>query len=206
VAKPKRPFCIGLTGSIGMGKTETAKLFARAGIAVYHADEAVHALYAKGGAAVDRIAAVFPEAVVDGSVDRERLGALIASDAAALRKLESLVHPLVRQAQHAFLEKAAQDGAEFAVLDIPLLLETGQQGEMDAVVVASAPQAVQRARVLARSGMTEEKFASMLARQLPDAEKRARADFVIETDKGVEQAYEQVQRVIAALRRRKKGS
>jgi dephospho-CoA kinase len=203
VAKGTRPFRIGLTGSIGMGKTETAKLFRRAGIPVYHADEAVHALYAQGGAAVAPIAAAFPDAVLEGHVDRERLGTIVAGDERAFRQLEARVHPLVGVAPRAFLDKAAREGAEFVVLDIPLLFETGQEGDMDAVVVASAPEAVQRERVLSRPRMTEQMLAAILARQVPDSEKRAKADFVIETDKGLEQAYEQVKRVIAALNERK---
>jgi dephospho-CoA kinase len=201
----KRPFVIGLTGSIGMGKTETAKLFQRAGIPVYHADAVVHGLYDIGGAAVKPIGDSFPGVVENGRVNREKLASIAAGDEAAFKRLESIVHPLVREEQRKFLAEAARQGAEFTVLDIPLLFETGQQDRMDAVVVASAPAAVQRTRVFARPGMSEEKFAVMLARQWSDAEKRAKADFVIETDKGLDHAYEQVKQVIEALRRKQSG-
>jgi dephospho-CoA kinase len=194
------PFIVGLTGSIGMGKSETAKLFRRLGIPVHDADAAVHALYEQGGAAVAPIEYAFPGAVKDGRVDRTSLAAQLGSDQDAFRRLEAIVHPLVRKSEQAFLEAAAARGEELVVLDIPLLLETGSHSRVDAIVVVSADPDVQRARVLARAGMTEEKLDSILARQLPDVEKRAKADFVIETDKGLPQAFDDVKRVVAALR------
>jgi len=197
---PARPYLVGLTGSIGMGKTETAKMFARLGVPVYDADAAVHALYEPGGAAVAPIAAAFPGTVKDGRVDRTALGARVADDAAAFRELEAIVHPLVGAAQRAFLDAEAAKGTALVVLDIPLLFETGGHARVDAVVVVSAPEAVQRARVLARPGMGEEKLAAILARQTPDAEKRGQADFVIETDKGLDHAFRQVSDVVAALK------
>jgi dephospho-CoA kinase len=193
-----RPYVIGLTGSIGMGKTETAKLFAAEGVPVHDADAAIHRLYGQGGAAVERVAAAFPAAVKDGAVDRTVLSAAAATDPQVLARLESLVHPLVRADRDRFL--AEHQDAAVVALDIPLLLETGRENEVDAVVVVSAPSAVQRARVLARPGMNEQKFDALLARQLPDVEKRAKAHFVIVTDKGLDHARDQVRMVLAAIR------
>ena len=190
---------LGLTGSIGMGKSATARLFAEAGARVHDADAAVHALYARGGAAVAPIAEAFPGAVREGAVDRQALGAQVAGDAEALRRLETIVHPLVAAERDAFLARAEAEGAQAAVLDVPLLFEVGQDRTVDAVVVVSAPEAVQRQRVLSRPGMTAERFEAMLARQMPDAEKRARADFVIDTGGGIEDARRQVAAVMAAL-------
>jgi dephospho-CoA kinase len=198
-----RPFRVGLTGSIGMGKSETAKLFARLGLPVFDADAAVHLLYAPAGEGTAAIKPRFPQAVTAaGGVDRSRLADIIASDPAALRALETLVHPLVRKAEDRFVDAAAQRGDDLVILDIPLLFETGRDKTMDAIVVVSAPEAVQRARVLKRPGMTAEKLAAMLERQVPDVDKRARADFVIETDKGLDHALAQVKRVAAELKRR----
>lgn len=199
----KRPYLIGLTGSIGMGKSETAKMFARLGIPVYDADAAVHRLYAKGGAAVPEIAKEFPGCVAEGAVDRAALTREVTANKDAFRRLEQIVHPLVAREQLKFLEEAAEKGAEMIVLDIPLLFETGGEKRMDAVVVVSAPADVQRARVLARPGMSEEKLDHILSRQMPDAEKRARAHFVVETDKGLGHAFEQVKQVVEALHRRR---
>jgi dephospho-CoA kinase len=190
---------VGLTGSIGMGKTTTARLFADEGVPVYDADAAVHALYAKGGAAVATVEALFPGVVVDGAVDRAQLGERVLNDPAALKRLEAAVHPLAAAARAGFFEKAAADRAKVVVLDVPLLFETGGDAQMDAVVVVSAPAEVQRERVLARPGMTAEKFEAILARQMPDAEKRERADFVIDTGRGVEAARDQVRAVLARL-------
>lgn len=190
---------VGLTGSIGMGKSETAKMFARLGIPVYDADAAVHALYDKGGAAVGPIGEVFPEAVVDGRVDRARLSKLVLHDKDALATLERIVHPLVGEAQMNFLREAYEAGAPMVVLDIPLLYETGGETRVDAVIVVSAPEDVQRARVLERPGMTVEKLDQILAKQVPDADKRARAHFVVETDKGLDHAFEQVKRIVDDL-------
>ncbi len=172
---------IGLTGSIGMGKSTVAKMFAELGAAAWSADAAVHELYAKGGAAVDAVEARFPGVAPDGSVDRARLSAEVIDNPAALADLEALVHPLVAQHRFYAMAKAKNAGAPAIVLDIPLLFETGAEGGFDAVVVVSAPADIQRARVLARPGMTDEKFEAILAKQTPDADKRARADFVIDT-------------------------
>ncbi len=189
---------LGLTGSIGMGKTTTAGLFAEAGAPVYDADAAVHALYAAGGAAVAEVERLFPGVVgADGAVDRARLFARVVSDPEALRRLEAVVHPLV--AAHRARAFGDLRDAPVIVLDVPLLFETGGDAEVDAVAVASAPAAMQRARVLARPGMTAERLDALLARQSPDAEKRARADFVIETGEGIEPARRQVAAVLATL-------
>jgi dephospho-CoA kinase len=182
-----------------MGKTETAKMFAQLGVPVYDADAAVHRLYQTGGAAVAKIAEAFPDCVTDDQVDRARLGAHVTGHPDRFRALETIVHPLVAREQQQFLNEAAEAGAEMVVLDIPLLFETGGHARMDAVVVVSAPEDVQRARVLARTGMTEDKLKGILAKQMPDADKRAQAHFVIETDKGLEHAFEQVKSVVQAL-------
>jgi len=191
---------LGLTGSIGMGKTETAKLFRRLGLAVFDADAAVHRLYGPGGAAVGLIEEAFPGTTVDGAVDRERLSAAVLSDRSAIARLEAIVHPLVREEEETFLAEAAAAGSDIVVLDIPLLFETGGQGRVEKVVVVSAPSDVQRRRVLERPGMTEAKLDAILAKQVPDQEKRARADFIINTDKGLEDAFEQVRAVVDSLR------
>ncbi len=191
---------VGLTGSIGMGKSETAKMFAKLGIPVYDADAAVHAIYEKGGAAVEPLRAEFPDAIVDDAVDRAKLSKLVLDDKEALKKLEGIVHPLVGATQMQFLKDASTAKAPMAVLDVPLLYETGGETRVDAVVVVSAPAEIQRARVLERPGMTEEKFEQILAKQVPDAEKRAKADFVVETDKGLEHAFEQVRRITEDLK------
>ena len=192
---------VGLTGSIAMGKSETAQMFARLGYPVFDADAAVHRLYDTGGAAVPLIDRAFPGSVVDGKVDRSRLGEQVTGDPDALARLEALVHPLVRREQDAFLDEARKTSHAFAVLDIPLLFETGRDHDVDVVVVASAPEDVQKTRVLARPGMTEEKFAAILARQLPDSEKRRRADFVVDTSRGFDAAFEQVCAIADQLKR-----
>ncbi len=194
-------FRVGLTGSIGMGKSETAKLFARLGLPVFDADATVHALYEPGGGGAAAIARRFPDAVTGDGVDRARLAKIVAANASALRELEALVHPLVREAEDRFIDDARARNEELVILDIPLLFETGRDKTMDAIVVVSAPEAVQRERVLKRTGMTPEKLEAILARQVPDAKKRAQADFVIETDKGLDHALAQVKRVAAELRR-----
>lgn len=188
---------VGLTGSIGMGKSTTAAMFADAGIPVHDADATVHRLYA--GRAAPLVEAAFPGTVVDGGVDRNRLSAAVVGKADAMKRLEAIVHPLVREEEQAFLVSARSAGAPFAILDIPLLFETGGDRRVDAIIVVSADAALQRERVLARPGMTEEKFEAILARQVPDAEKRARADFVIDTGQGLDHARAQVADVIAAL-------
>lgn len=190
---------LGLTGSIGMGKSTTAQLFADEGVPVYDADEAVHALYAPGGAAAEPIGAAFAGVIQDGRVDREALSARVLHDAEALKRLEGIVHPLARAAQARFLAEAEAKGAEIAVMDVPLLFETGGDHLVDAVIVVTAPASVQRARVLARPGMTPIKLEHILARQLPDSEKRARADFVINTGLGLEDARQQVRAVLATI-------
>lgn len=193
---------LGLTGSIGMGKSTTAALFAEAGCAVWDADAAVHRLYAPGGAAVAPLKQAFPLAVRDGAVSRPALKRIIADDPAALKRIERIVHPLVAEDRHAFLDAAE---ADIVVLDIPLLFETGAEQAMDAVVCVSAPPEIQRARVLERGTMTAAQFDTILAKQLPDAEKRARADYVIITDT-LDHARQQVQAVIADIRTRQKGN
>ncbi|GGE07009.1 dephospho-CoA kinase [Aureimonas endophytica] len=189
---------LGLTGSIGMGKSTTAALFEAAGVPVHSADAAVHRLY--DGPLAPAIEAAFPGTVRDGRVDRERLGQRVLGDAPAIAALEAIVHPAVRREEEAFLAKARAEGAPLAVLDIPLLFETGGEGRCDKVLVVTAPAPVQRARVLARPGMSEAKFAAILARQVPDAEKRRRADFVLDTSEGLEAARRTVAELIARLR------
>jgi dephospho-CoA kinase len=191
-------FVIGLTGSIGMGKTTTGRLFADAGVPVHDADAAVHRLYQ--GEAASAIEAAFPGTTREGKVDRTILGQRVAGDPPALRILEAIVHPLVRDEEKQFLKYAKASGAKVAVLDIPLLFETGGENRVDAVVVVSAPAKVQRARVLER-GMGPERFEALLARQMPDSEKRRRADFVVDTSKGIEPAREQVRAILAAVAR-----
>ncbi|GAK43712.1 dephospho-CoA kinase [Tepidicaulis marinus] len=193
---------IGLTGSIGMGKSETAKMFARLGVPVYDADAAVHELYAPGGAAVAPLEEAFPGTVKDGMVDREELSKRVLGKPDELKKLEAIVHPLVGEAQRAFLQKAMAEDQPMVLLDIPLLFETGGRERVDVIVVVSAPYDVQHERVLARPGMTAEKFDAIHAKQVPDAEKRAGADFIVETDKGLEHAFEQVKEIVNKLQGR----
>lgn len=198
-----QPLLIGLTGSIGMGKTETAKMFAKLGVPVYDADAAVHRLYEAGGAAVPEIARLFPDSVKDGRVDRAELTKHVTADKESFAALERIVHPLVAREQQAFLDKAREQGAGMVVLDIPLLFEKGGYTRVDAIVVVSAPPEIQRARVLARPGMTVDKLDHILSRQMPDAEKRAKAHFVVETDKGLEHAFEQVKAIVDELKKRR---
>ncbi len=188
---------IGLTGSIGMGKSTTAKMFAEAGVPVHDSDEAVHRLYL--GAAVPLVEAAFPGVTVDGRIDRNLLGQRVIGNSEAIRKLETIVHPLVRADADAFLARNRATGAKLAVLDIPLLFETGGRDRVDKVVVVSAPADIQRKRVLARPGMTPEKFEAILARQVPDTEKRRLADFVVDTGAGMEAARRSVEQIIQAL-------
>ena len=191
---------IGLTGSIGMGKSTTAAMFREAGVPVYDADAAVHDLYDKGGAAVGPVGEAFPGAVRDGRVDREALRQVVLGDPEALKRLNAIVHPLVGRDRVGFFAKAEGDGADLAVLDIPLLFETGGHAGVDAIVVASAPAEMQRERVLARPGMTPDRLDAILAQQLADADKRARAHFVVDTSSGLDSAREQVARIISAVR------
>lgn len=191
---------LGLTGSIGMGKSTVGKMFAEEGAPVFDSDAAVHALYAAGGAAAAPVEAAFPGVTVDGAVDREALSRRVVGDEAAIKRLEMIVHPLVRQAQAEFLQTNRDAGTKVVVLDIPLLFESGGAKLVDKVAVVSAAADVQRERVLARPGMTAEKFEAILARQTPDAEKRARADFVIDTGGSLEATRAQVRAVLDALR------
>ena len=188
---------IGLTGSIGMGKTTTAKLFAAEGIPVLDSDAVVHDLYSAD--AVPMIEAAFPGTTISGTVDRLELANILRENPANFRKLEAIVHPLVRERQEAFLRKAREENQNFAVLDIPLLFETGGETRVDKVVVVSCAQEIQRQRVLSRPGMTEEKLELILARQMPDAEKCRRADFIIDSGNGVEAARDQVREILQRL-------
>ncbi len=193
---------VGLTGSIGMGKSTTAAMFAEFGAPIYDADAEVRRLYAKGGRAVAPIEAAFPGVTVDGVVDRARLGDRVLGDPAALQKLNSIVWPLMGEARAAFFRAAEAAGADVVVLDIPLLFETGGERNVDAIVVVSAPPDLQRERVLARPGMSEAKLDAILAAQMADAEKRARAHFVVETGSGLEEARRQVRDILETLRAR----
>jgi dephospho-CoA kinase len=186
---------LGLTGSIGMGKSTTAAMFAAEGIPVNDADAVVHRLYAGPDAA--RIEEAFPGTVSDGTVDRAALSKAVLGNPDALRRLEAIVHPLVRREERAFLAACRARGDAMVVLDIPLLFEAGRKDDVDRIVVVSADAAIQRERVLARPGMTEQKFEAILARQTPDAEKRQRADYVIDTGRGLEHARAEVRRIIA---------
>jgi dephospho-CoA kinase len=186
---------LGLTGSIGMGKSTTAKLFSEAGVPVYDADAAVHKLYE--GEAAPAIESAFPGTTVNGKVDREKLSAKVVHDAAAMKLLEQIVHPMLHVYRQAFLDQAERSGAEVAVVDVPLLFETGGEKSVDAVVVVSTTPDVQRGRILARGNMTDEKLDAILARQLPDAEKRKRADFVVDTSHGLDDVRAQIREILA---------
>ena len=197
---------IGLTGSIGMGKSTVLAMFADLGAATWDADAAVHRLYGEGGRAVEAICAAFPDAVVSGVVDRTALAKKVLGDPEALQKLEALVHPLVEEDREAFLAAAAHAGAPAAVLDIPLLFENNTEKFFDVTVVVSAPAAVQRERVLSRAGMTEEKFNAILSLQTPDSEKRQRADYVIDTSHPFDQTRTQVKQVFSDIVERFSGA
>jgi dephospho-CoA kinase len=190
---------LGLTGSIGMGKSTTTAMFAEHGAVVWNTDDAVHALYAPGGAAVGPVGEAFPGVVVDGAVDRARLAEALGRDETAFRRLETIVHPLVAAGRVADLEAARAAGVRLAVLDIPLLFETGGDRAVDAVVVVTADAETQRQRVLARPGMTVERFEAILARQTPDAEKRRRADFIVDTSAGMDAARAQVAEIVGTV-------
>ena len=192
---------LGLTGSIGMGKSATAAMFAEAGIPVYDADAAVHSIYAEGGLAVEPLGERFPGVVVDGAVSRQRLRDIVMEDPDAMKDLESIVHPLVGETQARFRRDAIETGARLAVLDIPLLYETGGDQRCDYVAVVTAPPDIQRARVMARNEMSEADFERIVAKQVPDAEKRARADFIISSAFGFDFARTHVNAIIDLLTR-----
>ncbi len=193
---------LGLTGSIGMGKTAAAKMLRRMGLPLHDADRAVHRLLAKGGAAVTAVEAAFPGVAVDGAVDRERLAVRVFEDPAALERLEGILHPAVRWTTRAFLGRHARAGRPLVELDIPLLFETGGEALCDAVVVVTAPAFVQRARVMGRRGMTPARFQAILAKQMPDSEKRRRADFVVKTGLSKAATLRQLRAIVKLLRRR----
>lgn len=190
---------LGLTGSIGMGKSTTAKLFAEAGVPVYDADATVHKIYQ--GEAAPAIEAAFPGTTVDGKVDREKLSAQVVHNPAAMKQLEQIVHPMLRAYHQAFLDEAERSGAPVAVVDVPLLFETGGETRVDAVVVVSTAPETQRERILARDNMTNEKLDAILARQLPDAEKRKRADFIVDTSHGLEPVRARIGEILAEAAR-----
>lgn len=192
-------FVLGLTGSLGMGKTTAAAMFANAGVPVFDADSTVHALYARGGAAVAAIAAAFPDTLVDGAIDRVRLGRRVVGDAAAFQRLEAIVHPLVRASEIAFRARAAREGRRIVLLDIPLLFETHADTRVDVIVVVSTTVDRQRERVLARPGMSAARFDALVGRQTPDAEKRARAHVIIDTGGELEDTERQIADFLRAV-------
>jgi dephospho-CoA kinase len=200
----RKMLILGLTGSIGMGKSTTAKLFVEAGVPVYDADAAVHKIYE--GEAAPAIEAAFPGTTVDGKVDRNKLSARVVHDPAAMRQLEQIVHPMLGASRQKFLDDAERSGAPVAVVDVPLLFETGGEKRVDAVVVATTSPELQRERILTRDNMTDEKLDAILARQLPDAEKRKRADFLVDTSHGLEPVRAQIRdilREVAKMPRRR---
>ncbi len=196
-ARTDRPFVLCLTGSLGMGKSTSAKFFAEAGVPVHDSDAVVHALYE--GEAVPVIEQAFPGSTANGKVDRGKLAAIVLDDPAALRRLEAIVHPMVKAARDRFLAEAQARGEKVVVIDIPLLFETAAEGACDAVVVVSAPPDIQRQRVFGRPGMTEDKYTAILTKQMPDAEKRRRADFVVDTSKDFGHARAQVRDILQAV-------
>jgi dephospho-CoA kinase len=193
----QRPFVLCLTGSLGMGKSTAAKFFAECGVPVHDSDAVVHTLYE--GEAVSLIERAFPGSTADGKVDRNTLAAMVLNDQAALARLEAIIHPLVTASREKFLAQAQARGAPIVVVDIPLLFETTAESQCDAVVVVSAPAEIQRARALDRPGMTEEKFATLLAKQLPDAQKRRRADFVVDSSQSFEQTRAQIRDILQSV-------
>ena len=194
---------IGLTGSIAMGKTSAAKRFIANGIPVFDADAHVHELYE--GEAVATIEAAFPGVTTEGKVNRARLGEMLGKDAAALARLEAIVHPMVRARREAFLRENARVGAELVVLEIPLLFETGSERQVDVTIVVTAPEEVQRARLMAREGMSEARAEMLLANQMPDADKRKRADYVVDTNRELEETGAEIDNIIDSLRGFEKG-
>jgi dephospho-CoA kinase len=197
-----RPFVLCLTGSLGMGKSATAKIFAEIGVPVHDSDAVVHELYA--AEAVPLIEAAFPGSTASGQVDRQKLAAMVINDKAALKRLEAIVHPLVAAARDRFLSDAKANNIPIVVLDIPLLFEIGGESRCNAVVVVSAPAEVQRARAMQRPGMTEEKFTALVAKQVPDAEKCKRADFIVDTSQGFDHARAQVRDILDAIAKMQK--
>lgn len=196
---------IGLTGSIGMGKSTAANMLRDMGVPVHDSDAAVHELLAPGGAGVEAVAAMFPDCRDKdaGGIDRRKLGAAVFGDAGALRALESILHPLVREQQQSFIRAQQRAGAAMVALDIPLLFETGAEARCDYTIVVSAPAAIQRQRVLARPGMTEEAFEKRLAQQMSDADKRARADFVVQTGIGMAHTRQELAQVLRTIKKQK---
>jgi len=190
---------IGLTGSIAMGKTETAKIFERLAVPVYNADITVHELYAKYGAAVKPIGELYPDVIVNGEVDRKKLSTKILDNPGIVDQIEKIVHPLVHEKQQEFITASRQSGACLIVLDSPLLFETGSEGCVDKILVVTAPEDIQKSRALERPGMTPEKLDLILSRQIPDEEKRAKADYIVETHKGPEHAFHQVDEIVKSL-------
>jgi dephospho-CoA kinase len=192
-----RPFVLCLTGSLGMGKSATARMFAEAGVPVHDSDAVVHELYA--GEAAPLIEAAFPGSTAGGKVDRQKLAAMVINDKTALKRLEAIVHPLVGAARSKFLSDAGISDTPIVLIDIPLLFEIGGESRCNAVVVVSAPAEMQKARAMQRLGMTEEKFAALVAKQVPDAEKRKRADFIVDTSQGLDHARAQVRDILDAI-------
>ena len=188
---------LGLTGSIGMGKSSTAKLFAEAGVPVYDADATVHQVYE--GEAAPAMEAAFPGSTVNGKVDRQKLSAMVVNNPEAMTRLEKVVHPMLRSHQQKFLSDAERSGAPVAVLDIPLLFETGRENRVDAIVVVTTSPEIQRARILARENMTPDKLEAILVRQMPDAEKRQRADFIVDTSSGLEPVRQRIGEILAEV-------
>jgi dephospho-CoA kinase len=193
----ERPFVLCLTGSLGMGKSTAANFFAEAGVPVHDSDATVHALYA--GEAVPLVERAFPGSTTDGKIDRSKLAAMVISDAEALRRLEAIVHPLVSASREKFLADAQARGAAIVVFDVPLLFETGAHGNCDAVVVVTAPPELQRQRAFERPGMTEEKFLALLAKQMPDAEKRRRADFIVDSSQAFDHTRAQIRDILKRI-------
>lgn len=197
---------VGLTGSIAMGKTTVAQMFAALGIPVFDSDAEVHRQYARGCKAAGEIAKHFPDVIAQGAVDRQALSRVVLNNPAALQTIEAIVHPIVRQRQIDFLDRCRRQHRPVAILDIPLLFETHRETDVDRIVVVSAPAGLQRQRALRRPGMTEAKLEQILARQTPDGEKRARADFVVDTSQSLDYTREQVVAIVASLRRHERAS
>jgi dephospho-CoA kinase len=192
---------VGLTGSIAMGKSTAARMFASLGVPVFDSDAEVHRQYATGGDAAKEIAALYPEAIAGGAVDRQALSRLVLGNPHALKQLEAIVHPIVRKHQCEFLQRCRQQQCQIAVLDIPLLFETHREKEVDRIVVVTATSELQRRRALVRPGMSDDKLDKILSRQMPDAEKRAKADFVVDTSQSLDHTLAQIRDIVASLHR-----